>query len=58
MIVALPDLITPFVVETDASAMGVAAVLLQDKDGHLRPDFFISRTHMEAERHHTVQEWE
>lgn len=58
VVVALPDLNRPFVVETDASAVGVAAVLLQETGGQLRPVSFISRTLKEAEQHYTVQEWE
>lgn len=57
-VVALPDLNRPFIIETDASGIGIAAVLLQEKDGHLRPVSFISRTLTEAESNYTVQEWE
>lgn len=58
VVVALPDLNRPFIIETDASGTGIAAVLLQEVNGQLRPVSFISRTLTTAERNYTVQEWE
>lgn len=60
VVVSLPDLNRPFVVETDASGVGIAAVLLQaaDDNAQLRPICFISRVLTEAEQRYTVQEWE
>lgn len=57
-VVNLPDLNRPFVVETDASGIGIAAVLLQASPEELRPVSFISRVLTEAEKQYTVQEWE
>lgn len=57
-VTSLPDLNRPFVVETDASGIGIAAVLLQAGPEGLRPVSFISRVLTAAERHYTVQEWE
>lgn len=60
VVVSLPDLNRPFVVETDASQAGIAAVLLQtaEDSDELRPVSFISRVLTEAEQRYTVQEWE
>lgn len=57
-VMSLPDLNRPFVVETDASGIGIAAVLLQAGPDGLQPVSFISRVLTEAESHYTVQEWE
>lgn len=57
-VMSLPDLNRPFVVETDASGIGIAAVLLQAGPDGLQPISFISRVLTEAEGHYTVQEWE
>lgn len=57
-VLSLPDLNAPFVVETDASSVGIAAVLLQRRDNILKPISFISRGLSDAEHNYTVQEWE
>lgn len=57
-VLRLPDLNAPFIVETDASSTGIAAVLLQQQEDILRPVSFISRGLSDAERNYTVQEWE
>lgn len=54
----LPDLNKPFVLETDASGVGIAAILLQESEGILRPIEFISRKLNPHEKNYTVQEWE
>lgn len=56
-VLSLPDLHRPFTIETDASGVGMSAVLLQEHDGQLRPVSFISKTLSDAERNYTVQEW-
>lgn len=57
-IVSLPDRNQPFVVETDASKVGIAAVLLQQGPCRFQPLSFISRVLSNAEKNDTVQEWE
>lgn len=57
-VVSLPDLNRPFVVETDASGVGIAAALLQEGPERLKPVSFISRVLTDSERNYTVQEWE
>lgn len=42
-ILALPDLDLPFVIITDASAIGKGGCLMQEKNGQLRPIAFTSR---------------
>lgn len=56
-VLRLPDLNAPFVIATDASSVGIAAVLLQHQDT-FRPVSFISRGLSHSECNYTVQKWE
>lgn len=58
-IIAFPDFDTPFIVETDASSVGLGAVLAQkDEKGAVHPIQFASRTLRAAEKNYTVSEKE
>jgi hypothetical protein len=55
-VLQLPKLEEPFVLQTDASATGVGAVLLQDQDGTLHPVCFASRKLLDREtRYSTIE---
>ncbi|XP_075527109.1 uncharacterized protein LOC142559392 [Dermacentor variabilis] len=54
----LPDLTKKFVVQTDASDLGLGAVLLQEFDGVLHPLAFASRALLPAEKNYSVTEKE
>lgn len=51
-VLSYPDFNKPFALYTDASKDGVGAALYQEKDGHLRPIGFGSRTLTPAERNY------
>eukprot|EP00042_Codosiga_hollandica_P025425 m.113500 g.113500 ORF g.113500 m.113500 type:complete len:1292 (+) comp51865_c0_seq4:40-3915(+) len=57
-VLQFPDLKSPFVVTTDASRVGVGAVLSQWLGGELRPVQFLSRALQPAERNYTATELE
>lgn len=57
-VLAIPDFKRQFIVQTDASRGGVAAVLLQEQDGERRPLAFASRTLSQAERNYSIYECE
>lgn len=54
----LPDLNREFVIQTDASDLGLGAILLQEHGGILRPVAFASRSLTPAERNYSVTEKE
>nr|XP_050035818.1 uncharacterized protein LOC126532190 [Dermacentor andersoni] len=54
----LPDLNREFVVQADASDLGIGAVLLQEHEDVLRPVAFASRSLTPAERNYSVTERE
>jgi hypothetical protein len=55
-ILQLPKLDEPFVLQTDASATGVGAVLLQESEGTLHPVSFASRKLLDREtRYSTIE---
>ena len=56
-VLILPDQNEPFVLRTDASGKGLGAVLLQERDGLLRPVAYASKKLNEAEqRYHTIEQ--
>ena len=56
--VYLPDLNSPFIIQTDASEVGLGAVLLQEKDSLKLPIWFASRALKPAELKYSVSEKE
>ena len=55
-VLQIPDLSQQFVVRTDASSIGLGAVLLQEKDGLLHPVAFVSRKLLDREtRYSTIE---
>lgn len=57
-VLAVPDFEQPFVLQTDASNSGVAAVLLQMQGGERRPVAYASRGLTDAERKYSTYELE
>ena len=55
---AAPDFSLPFIVQTDASGVGIGAVLSQLHGGVERPIAFISRQLNDAESRYSPTEWE
>lgn len=57
-VLAIPDFNKKFIVQTDASNAGIAAVLLQESELGRRPVAYISRRLSETERKYSVYECE
>lgn len=57
-VLAVPDFEKPFILQTDASNSGVAAVLLQEQEGGRRPIGFASRALSATEAKYSVYELE
>jgi hypothetical protein len=57
-ILKLPDVTKPFVLRTDASDIGVGAVLLQESDGMLFPVAYASKKLLPRERAYSIMEKE
>jgi len=53
-----PDFARPFVLQTDASAAGIGAVLSQHVEGEEHPVGFVSRQLNKAEQNYSPTEWE
>ncbi|KAK7929500.1 hypothetical protein WMY93_005895 [Mugilogobius chulae] len=53
-----PDFDLPFILQTDASGVGLGAVLLQEKDGDRRPVVFLSRRLLDQETRYSAVEKE
>src|SRR5262249_23521951 len=58
VVLHLPDLKKQFHIQTDASTVGLGAVLLQEHEGKLRPVYFASRTLHGAEKNYSATELE
>ena len=57
-VVVLPDQALPFVIRTDASGIGLGAVLLQDQGAGLQPIAYASKKLSGAEKHYATIELE
>ena len=57
-ILHLPDLATPFILRTDASDLGLGAILLQEKDGKKFPIAYASRKLLPREQRYSIMERE
>ncbi|GFO36666.1 polyprotein [Plakobranchus ocellatus] len=57
-VLILPDLNKQFVVRSDASSKAIGAVLLQEKDGILRPISYVSRKLLDREQNYPICEKE
>ena len=57
-VLATPDFTKEFIIQTDASAYGVGAVLSQVLDGQERPIAYASKTLTKSQRNYTVTERE
>ncbi|XP_070179133.1 uncharacterized protein [Littorina saxatilis] len=57
-VICVPDLSLPLVLQTDASDIGLGAVLLQDHGGELKPVSFASRKLNSAEKNYATEEKE
>lgn len=53
-----PDFDRSFIVQTDASGVGIGAVLLQEEDGQPKPVAFISRKLVDREKWYAAVELE
>ena len=57
-ILRFPDFLKPFYVATDASGIGLGAILEQEHSGSMQPIAFASRTLAPAEKNHSVTKLE
>ena len=57
-ILHLPDLTLPFILRTDASDVGIGAILLQERDGKKFPIAYASRKLLPREQRYSVMERE